>query len=46
MEMTDSFAYTKKVLEGYETKIKEEIRNLGGNEILSAIVERLSQMDK
>jgi geranylgeranyl diphosphate synthase type 3 len=44
-DRTKSFAYTRKVLNTLEKQVVDEIKRLGGNTILEAIVGSLSLAD-
>lgn len=45
MEKIGSFAYTKKVLGKLYAQIQEEIKLLGGNPLLEALLEKISPED-
>lgn len=42
MEKIGSFAYTREVLEKVHHDIQQEIRHLGGNPTLEALIEKLN----
>ena len=45
LEAAGSFAYTRSVMRGLDTEICEEIARLGGNTVISRVMEELRDWD-